>query len=115
MYLGGKDKPDFIATVTYLTPEQGGRKTPANSGYRPQFKISDIEMQTSGEQKFIGKDSVLPGETIEAEITILSPQFFIQKLFVGKHFEFREGSRIVAKGIINKIVNKELEIDVTHR
>jgi hypothetical protein len=28
-------KVDFIAELKYLTAEQGGRKTPAHSGYRP--------------------------------------------------------------------------------
>ena len=110
MYLGGKTKPDFIVTVTYLTSEQGGRKTPANSGYRPQFKIASYEMQTSGQQIFIGKDFALPGETIDAEVTILSPHLFLRMLYVGQYFEFREGAKIVATGKINRIINKDLEV-----
>ena len=113
MFIGGKKKPDFIATVTYLTHEQGVRSEPALSGYRPQFKIANYEMQTSGEQIFIGKNNAMPGETIEAEITIMSPQFFIQRLSLGQSFEFREGAKVVATGKINKILNTELESDTS--
>lgn len=109
LHVFGKDRPDLIATVTYLTTDEGGRKTPANSGYRPQFGISDLRMQTSGEQIFINKDSVNPGETAKAEITLLSPQFFEGKLFIGKEFEFKEGSRLIARGKIEEILNKALE------
>jgi translation elongation factor EF-Tu-like GTPase len=46
---------DFIATLTYRTTEQGGRKTAAVSGYRPQVKFDFAEMQTSGQQTFIDR------------------------------------------------------------
>src|SRR5690242_12846043 len=105
--------PDFIATVRYLTAEEGGRKSRANSGYRPQFKIADYEMQTSGQQIFIGRDIVMPGETVDAEVKILSPHLFLQRLYVGQPFEFREGARVVAKGKIKKIINEVLDRDAT--
>jgi len=68
--------PDLIAELYYRTPEEGGRKTTAFSGYRPQIKFSFSEMQTSGQQKFIGTDKAGPGDTVKAEIAILSPNFF---------------------------------------
>lgn len=65
-------EPDFIAELKYKTTEDGGRKTPAFSGYRPQVKFPFSEMQTSGQQKFIDKKSVNPGDTVNAEVSILS-------------------------------------------
>ena len=62
--------------MTYLTVEQGGRKTPAFSGYRPQVKIEFAEMQTSGQQTFIDRQIVYPGDTIDAEIKIISVDYF---------------------------------------
>ena len=91
--------PDFIAELKYLTTKEGGGKTPLFAkGYRPQVKFPFTEMQTSGEQTFLNKDIVYPGETVEAEIRILSVEFFANKLTVGMTCEFREGSHIIGRG-----------------
>ena len=100
--------PDFIAELRYLTTEEGGRRTPANSGYRPHVKFPFSEMLTSGQQTFIGRDSVKPGETIKAEIMILSPHFFENMLEVGMEFEVGEGQHVVAIGKLLEILNKDL-------
>ncbi|WP_298519972.1 hypothetical protein [uncultured Kordia sp.] len=100
--------PDFIAQVHYITTEEGGRSTPASSGYRPQIKFPFSKQMISGMQNFIGKDTVYPGETIVVEIIMLSPQFFEKQLKTRMHFELREGYRIVATGIVLKIVNDTL-------
>ncbi|WP_298549293.1 hypothetical protein [uncultured Aquimarina sp.] len=101
--------PHFIAELKYRSTEQGGRKTPAASGYRPQVKFDFEEMQTSGNQKFIGTELVYPGEIVIAEITVLSPQLFEGKLEIGMEFEFREGPRVIGTGKIMEVANKTLE------
>ena len=100
---------DFIATLTYLTAEQGGRKTPAKSGYRPHIKFDFDEMQTSGEQTFIDREIVFPGDTVEAEIKILSVKHFANKLTEGMTFDFSEGSILIGKGKIKRIKNETLK------
>ncbi|WP_316818033.1 hypothetical protein [Pedobacter nyackensis] len=100
---------DFIATLTYKTTEQGGRKTPAMSGYRPQVKFDFEEMQTSGQQTFINRELVFPGETVDAEIRILGVDYFANKLTEGMEFEFREGSRVIGTGKIKIIINDKLK------
>jgi len=107
-----RDKTDFIATVTYLTPEQGGRKTPAHTGYRPHFQIEGYDIITSAQQTFIGKDIVMPGETVDAQVILLCPKVFFKRLFVGQSCEFCEGARLVATGKIKAILNSELEISL---
>lgn len=101
--------PDFIANLKYKSTEQGGRRFPATSGYCPQVKFDFNEMQTGGFQKFIGAEKVYPGETVLAEISLLSPQFFENQLEVGMEFEFREGATIMGYGKIIEIRNKSLE------
>lgn len=103
------NKVDFIAELQYLTTEQGGRKTPANSGYRPQVKFNFAEMQTSGQQIFIDKETVYPGEKVDAKIKILSPDYFADCLTEGMNFEFREGLTLIGTGQIKYIVNDKLE------
>lgn len=101
---------DFVAVLKYRTTEQGGRMTPVyNSGYRPQIKFSFSEMQTSGQQRFLDKEEVFPGDTVIAEIQLLSPDFFENRLTEGMDFEFREGSRLIGTGEIREIINERLK------
>ena len=100
---------DFIAELKYKTTERGGRKTPASSGYRPTVKFNFSDQQSSGSQIFIGTDEVYPGETVLAEITVVSPQFFESQLEIGLEFDFREGSTIIGFGKVIEIKNKMLE------
>jgi len=54
------NETDFIADLTYNTTENGGRKTAANSGYRPQVEFEFTKYTSSGKQTFIGQESVSP-------------------------------------------------------
>ncbi len=72
MYLGGRDRPDFVAQLKYTPTEEGGRKTAAKSKYRPLIEFPGLLPLTSGEQTFLDKELVSPGEFVKAEITILS-------------------------------------------
>jgi|SRR5690554_1662063 hypothetical protein len=100
---------DFIATLTYKTTEQGGRRTSAQNGYRPQVKFDFDEMQTSGQQTFINRELVFPGDTVDAEIKILSVDHFANRLTEKMKFEFREGETVIGTGIIKHIINDKLK------
>ncbi len=102
-------KVDFIAELTYLSTEQGGRKTPANSGYRPDIKFDFSEMKTCGIQTFIEKNVVLPGETINAKIKIIASDYFANLLTEGMKFKFMEGPILIGIGEIKNIINDKLE------
>ena len=82
-------KTDFIAKLTYRTTEQGGRQTPAQNGYRPQVKFDFAEMQTSGQQTFIDKETAFPGDTVYTKIKIFASDYFAGSLTEGMKFEFR--------------------------
>ena len=99
---------DFIAILKYKTFDEGGRSTPAKSGYRPQLCFDFEKNSTSGRQVFIDKEWVCPGESVEAKITMLSPQLFENKLYEGLEFKFCEGRTIVGYGAILKILNEKL-------
>ena len=99
---------DFRAELTFLTAKEGGRENPAKSGYMPQIKFHLSEKQTGGQQIFINKETVYPGDTVEADIKLLSPHFFEYQLSEKMDFEFREGSKIVGTGIIIRLLNPKL-------
>ena len=99
----------FRAKLDYLSTEEGGRTHPANSGIRPTIRFPfEPNYYTSGHQEFIGRDSVKPGETIIADIAILSFDHFKGKLSVGDTFEFSEGSQQTGNGQILEIYQKTL-------
>lgn len=100
---------DFIATLTYRTSEEGGRSTPAFSGYRPGIQFDFDTMQTSGEQMFLEQDQVFPGGMVKAEIRIVSVDYFAGKLKEGMTFEFKEGAQVIGCGIIDKLLNPKLK------
>ena len=99
---------DFIADLRYYTAEQGGRSTPAFSGYRPHIKFPFSDMMTSGRQIFSGTKQVLPGERVVAEIAIISTAFFSGKLEIGLEFVFGEGPHVIGIGRIIEIINQDL-------
>ncbi|MFD2562894.1 hypothetical protein [Aquimarina rubra] len=102
---------DFRAELQFLTTEQGGRKSPVVSGYRPHVEFEDYpEYITSGQQTYIGQKKVEPGETVLAEISILSKDYFADKLFENMFFEFYEGKHKMGAGKILEIVNVSLKM-----
>jgi len=103
-----KSQPDFIARLEYKTTAEGGRRTPVKSGYRSQVKFYFIEMQSSGQQTFLNKDIVYPGDIVDAEIIVVSPEIFENSLTEGTPFEIREGPTIVGVGQIMRLLNEGL-------
>ena len=104
-----KFKSDFIALLKYKKSEDGGRQNFALSGYRPTIKFPFSEMQTSGIQTFIDKEKVFPGETVKAEIKILSDEYFKHQLCENLEFDFLEGPNIIGTGKIISILNPRLK------
>ena len=67
------------------------------------------EMQASGQQTFIDRKIVFPGDTVEAEINIISINFFAGQLKEKMTFEFREGAKVIGTGVIKHILNSKLK------
>ena len=96
---------DIEAEIYFLRPEEGGRKTPAYSGYRPQFFYNDQDWDAP--QTYPDTDMVNPGDTVRAYLAFLSPQEHFGKVHVEMKFEVREGARTVGKGTVTKIIDLE--------
>lgn len=99
--------PEIRATIYYLTENEGGRKTSVSNGYRGQFYYDGRDWDAC--QTFIEQNSCLLGETVDCYLTMASPQYHLGKFYVGKEFEIREGAKIVGKGVITEILNKEFD------
>lgn len=101
---------DFIGKLYFLTTEEGGRSEITDEIYRPLFKLKDGLDLTSADQKFIGKDRVKPGDTIQSEIRIIWKEPYVRNLSEGAEFVLREGSQVVATGEILKVLNERLRM-----
>ena len=102
--------PDFIARLTYLAIEQGGRRTPAGTGHRPHTRFDGANDLVTIEQVFAEeKEFILPGESLEAEMTVIAKERFTGKLYAGLTFEFFDGDKLIGSGTVLKVLNPKLQ------
>ena len=89
----------FKAEVYVLTKEEGGRHTPFQTHYRPQFFLRTLDI--TGEIALPeGTEMVMPGDNVTIDVTLIYPV----ALNVGLRFAIREGGRTVGAGQITEIV-----------
>ena len=89
----------FNAEVYVLKEDEGGRRTPFFSGYRPQFYFRTTDV--TGVIKLPeGVEMVMPGDNVQMEIELIQPIAMDQ----GLRFAIREGGRTVGSGVVTKII-----------
>ena len=93
---------DIEAIVEFLPESQGGRSSPAKSGYRPQFFYAGKDWDAPHEYPDVPE--VAPGERARAFIGFLSPAEHDGNITVGMPFLIREGSRIVGYGSVTELL-----------
>ncbi len=84
------------AKIYFLRSEEGGRKTPIFSGYRPALYFG--EKQTDGAIMLTSGSRVVPGTACEVLIHLLHPEHVEDAVKPMATFEAREGSRVVGRG-----------------
>jgi elongation factor Tu len=89
----------FEAEVYVLSKEEGGRKTPFFSGYRPQFYFRTTDV-TGGVKLLGGAEMCMPGDNVKLEVELLKPIAMED----GSRFAIREGGRTVGSGVVTKIL-----------
>ena len=89
---------EFEAEIYILTKEEGGRHTAFFKGYKPQFYIRTTDV--TGEVILPeGKEMVMPGDTVNLNIILISPIALEEKM----RFAIREGGRTVGAGVVTKV------------
>jgi elongation factor Tu len=91
----------FEAEVYVLTPEEGGRRSPIFTGYRPQFYFHTIDV-TGAVTLPPGVAICLPGETVSMTVELAADSSI--PLDEGLRFVFREGGRTVGVGTITRVL-----------
>ena len=94
----------FESEVYVLTNDEGGRKTPFFTGYRPQFYVRTTDV-TGAITQFSADDGtavemVMPGDRIRMTAELIYPVAIEE----GMRFAIREGGRTIGAGVVSKIV-----------
>ncbi|MDR0655451.1 MAG: elongation factor Tu [Treponema sp.] len=89
----------FKGQIYCLSQDEGGRKTPFFTGYRPQFYFRTTDI--TGTVKLPeGKEMVMPGDNTEIFGELIHP-IAMEK---GLRFAIREGGKTVASGQVVEII-----------
>ena len=89
----------FEAEIYVLDKDEGGRKTPFFSGYRPQFYFRTTDV-TGAIQLGEGVDMCMPGDNAKVTVELGKPI----AMDAQSRFAIREGGRTVGRGVVTKIV-----------
>ena len=98
----GQVKPHsrFKASVYVLKKEEGGRHTPFQNKYRPQFYIRTLDV--TGEITLPeGTEMVMPGDNVEIIVELIYPV----ACDLGLRFAIREGGRTVGSRQITEVLD----------
>jgi elongation factor Tu len=90
----------FEARMYALTKEEGGRHTPFETNYRPQFFFHTTDV--SGGMDLGDRDLVMPGDTLDKVVVTLGKPVALE---VGAGFAVREGNRTVAAGTVTALLD----------
>ena len=89
----------FKASIYVLKKEEGGRHTPFQNHYRPQFYLRTLDI--TGEIELpANQEMVMPGDNVEITVSLIHPAALNQ----GLRFAIREGGRTVGAGQVTEIV-----------
>ncbi|WP_433509013.1 elongation factor Tu [Nonomuraea sp. CA-143628] len=87
----------FTARIYLLTPEDGGRRRPIASGYRPQFYLRTTDVPG----RLLLDDSAQPGDTVEVQVELGKAV----ALEPGLGFAIREGGLTVGAGTVLEVLD----------
>ncbi len=90
----------FKAEVYILKKEEGGRHTPFQNKYRPQFyfRTTDVTGEITLPE---GVEMVMPGDNVTIEVNLISEIAMTKNL----RFAIREGGRTVGAGQVTEILD----------
>jgi elongation factor Tu len=89
----------FKAEIYVLKKEEGGRHTPFQNRYRPQFylRTTDVTGEITLEA---GREMVMPGDNVTITVSLIVPVAMDK----GLRFAIREGGRTVGAGQVTEII-----------
>ena len=95
----------FIAKVYVLSADEGGRKTPFLSNFKPQFFFRTANITGT----IVLDESVsffMPGESLNFKVSLIE----YAPLNLGLHFIFRESHTTVGAGVITELLEDDKDV-----
>ena len=96
----------LICRLNFIQSEYGGRESPCFSNYRGQFFYHYNEAGTDWLARYLfSTEPVEPGASVLAKVTLGGTVLELAQergMPIGKQMAIREGSRIVAVGVIEE-------------
>ena len=89
------------AEIFFLSTEEGGRRTPAKSGYRPNHFFDGVGYM--GAINF-ENEWLHPGSHDKAHVFFIDVPELRKYLIIGKEWRIQEGGHLVGKGIIRNLI-----------
>jgi elongation factor Tu len=90
----------FKAEVYVLTKAEGGRHTPFQVNYKPQFFVRTADVTGTITKLKDGVEMVMPGDNTAIEVELVTP-VAMEK---GLRFALREGGKTVASGVVAEVM-----------
>lgn len=107
---------EIRAHIHFLSTEEGGRRNPIFSGYRPPLNFgsrwpSGEPMLNDGIVLLDDREQVLPGEECDVRIRLLRPEIVTVEIEPGLQFDVTEGARkLVGHGVVTELLSIEPDI-----
>lgn len=79
------------------------------SGYRPQHEVHK-NYQTSGNHVYIGREFIDPGETVQVQVELITPEVYPHCLWVGRELMVLEGAKHVGTLRVTNVLNALLQV-----
>jgi hypothetical protein len=92
----------FIAIVTFLGPDKGGRRTCPESGYHPQIDAGG-EYTSCIIENLDGGSSFAFDTPHRVALCLMFPDLYQDRFSAGSAIRFYEGSRLVGTGTILEV------------
>jgi translation elongation factor EF-Tu-like GTPase len=93
------------ADLTTIRAEDGGRKSPIQTGYRPNWWLPAEagNVWTGGTVEIVDAEALAPGATGTIRIYPFVPDAW-ERVQIGSHIEMCEGRFLVGKGTVTRVV-----------
>ena len=102
----------FTAKILLLSTDDGGRRRPIYSQYRPAFSFNTLQY-FSGQITLLDREELIPGQMGLASVKLLPARHIRKTLRRGDTFKISEGKHVIGLGTIEQ-VDQMRSVEITH-
>ena len=92
----------ILARTEFLGSDRGGRRTPPQSGFRPQIVAGDVHTSCVVEN-LSGEGSFEFNKEYNVALKLMFPELYEARFSVGDAVELYEGSKLIGCGAVTDI------------